>query len=1358
MDRPGSRGSVNFSYPTNTRPMSPTGSVRLTSPSPRPSSIASASSESKLVYDPNTRSFRPAAEVYAIQEEIEAAMNAPAPAPAPLKKKKKPIANTQSDQGTHLTQGTMFGRPQGTAVAALDAARTVSPAPKAPIAQPAPKYVTPLPMPASSTEGQTEAPIAAPKKKKKRAPPSSETSSEHSRNTSDTDTDSLDGYNTVLGPQLTKKPSIVREERELEEAADTPKGLTPQSALQSPEGAISRTVSPSPSPRPAAGRGHGKGQASASAALATKKLGTRSASLPPAQSSVPSPISVGKANGKPNRAPSLSPTRHAHYPNTPENPNNLMVRHEPPARSVSPRKSALKQSPSPRGPSPVDDMPGGWRNSVVSETSDASTVGTEDVPARRKKSFRVSFDDQNVTVLGQAPTPTKTDSPAVPSPQNKKGWFGNIGRGKKKEIMLSDDDDDEVMTPRPALPSFGSVREKRNQEIQQDRPLVKPAEPVEDPAGQSYDHVVGSLLAQNHAAANAANISKSREPLPPVVVSKQPGGVSSSDTEDNLSSTDDLGDESETPKVDRSEDDVETPKAEETNKNLESAGKSSKAKSNGNVPEIAFTQPTPTTEEFEGRTAWPDFVDPHMPGDFPSESESGTSNREEDKVSTTGRPSVPRIQTQSPNASSPATAGIAEPDTELNTAEPKAGEMAHAISDTIAEEEEGSDRDSVYSDAAEELSEGDGFMSLDAVVESPLATSMGSLPGRSPESPTMRHFKNQIGVAKQLSKEPAAPAPEEGWEKAQAYWKSLTKEKKLELEKAARLEAEAEADSESSEGEEPIPVPAPKPKKKKKKVVVRSPNSPTTEEPSAPPKRTSTQSQSDRMYMISPGAKAGPDGHTPTIRSSMRSAPPKPPADQGTHMRKSMRSGSMRGSMRGASPSPERAPAPQPRASILKKKGPPPAQAPMANLTHEQQVQRLVETMTANKAAAAARSSVAGKAAPVSMTGAMPALRRRGSADSDSSFKKARRSSVNGSFTMKSSMRGSAPPSRAQSPAGSTKPGRFSMRSMSPVGRNPAPGGLGARSLRDSGRGSSMGPMSRSRGEPKSSVFGFGRSKGSSKAGSAKKPAFRSSRFGDSSDEDEDYRPRPSFRSRIVDSSDDDSDAPMPMPMSMPRARTVPSLTMRASVREDTESSDLPDSDEEKKPSAAPKKANGQAPAAATSNVPTAGEKEGGALAARTLHSSGSGRGTMSPPVSLENGNRPAHQRRGSLLGILLRKRGDSASKVRKSDADSAARRDTPLERSRGELGAVKGTDSDSSPVGPGQAANWPLPPPIPADGPNIGVGRPATSDGTSVRPNGNRIERPEIGVRRTTAGSVAMDAPKTKKFKALRKMFRLDH
>ncbi|KAF5232343.1 hypothetical protein FOXYS1_15800, partial [Fusarium oxysporum] len=348
---------------------------------------------------------------------------------------------------------------------------------------------------------------------------------------------------------------------------------------------------------------------------------------PPQQSPeatpIPGPSETVRRSRVHSESPARSPARTTHFaPKT----DQLLVRHEPPPRSLSPRKSALKYS-SPRDASPSEDG------------SDASAAwsgmaGREETELSRKKSVRVSFDDGNTAVIGESIPSPDTDS-QIASPQSRMSWHSIIGRNKRDSVTL---DEDETMTPRPALPSFGSIREKKVREPEE-RPLVRPMErsasppatdslpsesnhkaPAQDLA-QSSDLAIGSVLAQEQASRNEANTSRYREPLPPVVTSVDGQGyISNSD----LSSDD----ESESGVVSKSQASAEpVSETQTTISNPGSPSESSSAKSSpsDNIPTISIIQPSPRIPDENQAESPQDFFD--VPGGFPAGPTNASSEK-----------------------------------------------------------------------------------------------------------------------------------------------------------------------------------------------------------------------------------------------------------------------------------------------------------------------------------------------------------------------------------------------------------------------------------------------------------------------------------------------------------------------------------------------------------------------------------------------------------------------------------------------------------------------------------------------------------------------------------------------------------
>lgn len=1424
--RPSSRGSsINFSYPARVRlgsppPDSPTiaeeesrsqqpppappapqpevqrrtskrastlspargGGVR----SPRPASIAS---DRELVYDPNSRRMVPRADLLAVEQNvIDASERRP--------KKQKQVA---SRAGSHLAQGTM-GRPHGSAVdngvenEAQKAAAASLRSHRAEEHHRAPQedeyeyeYEQPAMEVVPASPRQTHRKIISPEPTRQgqrtSLSPASSAPEVYAGQFQPTERRSS---NQFLG----RKPSVVREEEEEPEAEelDSHAIASQSSATESPpqQRQEIHIISSQPIAIPHA------------APAELPAAPTPPPAEPPAafrieRGAVSQPEAIRRE-----RAHSNSPARTAHFGPVQD---SLTVRHSPPPRSISPRKSALKQQSPSRGASPEDD---------TSEAS-GSAVQAQEPVLPRKKSVRVSFDDQSTVVVGEAATPEQSDSPVLLSPQNSKRvpWFSSITRSKKKEIPSLDDD--EVMQPRPALPSFGSVREKKQASKEpEERPLVRPVEAAHSPplpaspalkpsiasvteaelVGQSSDHAIGALL-QEQGPRTEANISKLREPLPPVVTSIEGGGYMSDTTSSSESESELIADtprlepemsqastlitepESQPPPLNGSAEVSEVPGQGQT---VEAKG-FAEEQTEGPLPEpvktpervvpsIAITQPSPRLPD--GKTPPRDYLD--VPGGFPdTDSELEEPPKPLDTQTVAAQPEEP---------STPVRRVTFEPVMQKDDTRAAAQTASTALATTVPiHQDDDSDSSGVYSDAYEDLSdfEGDGFQSLDAVVESPLITTppqsafakarAAQMQGESP-SPSPRPVEEKPQPLT-LAPEVLGPtqSPPDDWEVAKAYWRSLTADKRAQLEKEAIEDAGIEGDLEEVKQEDKKP-------RRKKSVEKRAAEKKVIEE--------QRHVDPERTYMIKPGTRVEADSYSSAPAKTMRKQQqaPAPATQPAARMRKSMRGAEqpqprasatvggvaaggaggaprIRKSMRTNGPEPQQRSAPAARPVSYQ----PPSSAP-------RQPQGHARTMSDQSY----QSSQASARAAVGVAKAMqPKLTRRGSDSSESSFKRARTRSGEG-FGFRRTMRGQGhEPSNSQD-SGRPSSSRFSLRSLSPTGSpfrrsstvDSPPVSMGNR-MKTSMRGTAEPQRKGSR----LSSLGF-----SSKPKATGKTR-KASRFGDSSDEDE---PRQGFRSRFDDSSDEDAVPEKLPPLAVPKNARGNIAATRTTIpasqtlhEEDEQSSDLPDSDEERKQPH--RKGSGRQISQATG----------------TVQRSGSGRGALvsSPtsPVSPGAGGRPvSHNRRSSFMSALRRKKPDGAGKISRGEMmDSAARRDTNLERSASELNAIR-TNSQrgqaSSPKlqkrtasfgTPARNSSWPLPDEEDDDEPELPAGedeekhlqRPSTSG--NLEGGGKAASRPGFLQRRTMSTQGTIDThgvggeKKKKKFGALRRMFKLD-
>ncbi|KXX80863.1 hypothetical protein MMYC01_202093 [Madurella mycetomatis] len=449
------------------------------------------------------------------------------------------------------------------------------------------------------------------------------------------------------------------------------------------------------------------------------------------------------------RTHSNSPVRQAHFGPV---QNNLTVKHSPPARSISPRKSALKHTSPPRRHVPF------WRH-------------------RRR---------------------------ANPMHANRHRWLSNVGNVKRDIASL---EDDEVMKPRPALPSFGSVRDRKPRDTSPDRderPLVRPRGEVKytspllpsPPLGLSRDHAIGTALSKEHedGSKHAANTSRFREPLPPVVTSVEGTGYDS-DSSSSSSLISSVFEPSEAPIAVTAPRPVEVAESQTlrpevvvngTAANTDTERSAQVIKEDGalrpQIPAVPVSQPPPAVMENKSLRQYPE-----VPGGFP-EDESDQSAASAAKLTPT--PMVVPPTADAPNVGQSTSAAAQAP---------QAPQAAAAESSSDSES-------SIYSDAYEDLSEieGDGFQSLDAVVDSPMQSSSraAAVPRQVSEPSMSKRHDNAPNLQTDISSATTAveispsELPQDEWERVKTYWKSLTAEKRAQLEREAREDAGMEADLE----------------------------------------------------------------------------------------------------------------------------------------------------------------------------------------------------------------------------------------------------------------------------------------------------------------------------------------------------------------------------------------------------------------------------------------------------------------------------------------------------------------------------------------------------------------------------------
>jgi serine/arginine repetitive matrix protein 2 len=1261
LEKVDSRNSINFSRPLSPRPQSPLAQSPV-SRSPVLANGDRPNTSAKM--SPVAAAIAPAAAAK-IQHDLLQTAN------QPVKKKKKKAA-PGAYEGNHLQAGTMANKP------------IVSPA-------------APRPEP----EVQQAVREAQPTKKKKaRAVVTGEDThfppAESPR--TESDSDSNVGRKREKRVQrasgiLQKQPSIVREDWEGEQQEE----VTPPQARPAVDSAPEDAPTPLQSKQP---RGAVAATGSSSqGALATPVAATQPVLSPPKPEEPLSPAEhLQVSESQTTRGSSLSPSRSTRFSDRLSSDLAAGIRHEPPPRSISPAKPALKHS------SPGPRLDGQTRGSSVtpSESSDVSTASIDGLP-KRKKSARVSFDAQP-EIVGVA----VADANSVGSPgKERKSWLG-LGKSRPQlNSIPSDGSMEELMKPRPQLPSFGSVRGQKfrdaaetnsaqtarsqpetaqeSTDIRVSSASVSSSETSSSYApystGISSDHAVGAILAQEARRANEnPTLTRSNEPLPPEVRSVE-GILSYSDEESDLS-------EGEQP----------------TTVPLTQAYHEPLVGFVGNAAtSLTAVQQPPTSVNFTQQ------VEPLHPVelDVPILAVSPPTPADESKGSD-------QYLVEVPGGFPVSAESLAKLD-ESSKSLPGRGKSARE------DDVDDSDNDSIYSDAAEDPSEmeGMGFGSIDAILESPIPAPTAR-PTASPESP-----------------QAAAPAPPfppvrtASWEETQARWSGiaqqtrqapghlLSSESQLPAsqgQSSQRLPATDSPPEQVPQPSQPGLAPSDEPPRRRKKK--KSPAA-IAAAASVPPMATAVRTPPESPLLKKNQASSYPNVDAPNLgraaaaaapfRQSLRASSP-PETEPGFRKtmrqenRKSMPAPAVTGSLRAQQPVAVSPPT-QPRAALQKK------HIPLAT------------------AAAATAPLPRAKPAP------LPAAN---DSDSESSFKKSRRSksTSGGKYTMRRSMRGASDSTWADP--------RNGVRSVSPVGRRPFSPPEHVYSMRSTMR-SSMDNTPTLRGtngtKRSSSMFGRNNSTTALPAGFGR---TNRSRILDSDDEDE--QPRPSkFRSRFADDSDDDIDVPQFAPV-----RGIPRRG------NDGDSTDLDDSSDEERPPAAskappklqiPQNATPVAPSSAEPLSPNSEKKRG--LFGR-FRSKKPKDETLSP-VS-ESPQAPAKTTidtsKPSRLGFASNAERDRMIELTRAKLEAAKEQTHPTgpQQGHGKLQRRQMPERVMS-------DSWPLPPPIPP-AEKSSRARPSTSDGPirngSTRLNQGSMRRPDV------ASDAVGRSGKKKKFPMLRKVFGL--
>ncbi|KAJ2998660.1 hypothetical protein NUW58_g244 [Xylaria curta] len=759
--RPESRSSVNFSYPTSFRPQSPPASptslsmshTKVSSPHP-PTSVTNAGrgtssnshaqSNQQLVYDPNSRRMVPKSQV---NEPMEHPTQKVADKPS---KSRKDCGLRR--EGSQLAKGTV-ARAKGTMVGENRSLREL-PKRDQPVIEAMPTTKEML----LETEFEPESVVATENANLITSPQLSVVGESKSQDSSPSKPETLSKQESDSQPSHFAFNHTAVAQGESKANVEVPKMENRPKPSQTILDALDaipmrQTLFEGRHPHPGYNLDpHGTAQDPRPRNMAPKRTELLEASSEQkAAVAENKPVTVlASESSALRRSNSNSPARQARFAPSPS--ENLAVRHVPLPRSASPIKSAMKHSsPIQRETSPSDNI------SDPSGSGAVSPDQKEEPAVLRKKSVRVSFDDQSTVIVGD-PTPAmEADSIASQSPQgHRRTWFSNIGRSKKKEVTL---DDDEIMKPRPALPSFGSIRDKKKRGLEE-RPLVRPLEPAESPAistspelrpqssstlndsdvieeptlGQSSDHVIGALLVQDQTSRNAANISRFREPLPPVVTSVEEYGYSSdsfqgSDSEEQCDTTTEAGISTMNSSVLSAQ--VAPPDPHDQNQGPAAASDIPQSKQEQTpypeatqqqeIPQISVIQPSPMPSEsatWANESSTAHYFD--VPGSFPG-GDSHLSCEDWAKATKNGV-----VESDLPSSTS-----VPEPNTALaesaqvevlprttSDTTTSVTKLNQAITDDATKDE--SD-ESIYSDAYEDIPDFDtsGFMSLDAIVEGP---------------------------------------------------------------------------------------------------------------------------------------------------------------------------------------------------------------------------------------------------------------------------------------------------------------------------------------------------------------------------------------------------------------------------------------------------------------------------------------------------------------------------------------------------------------------------------------------------------------------------------------------------------------
>ncbi|KAK0859662.1 hypothetical protein LTS02_009004, partial [Friedmanniomyces endolithicus] len=861
---------------------------------------------------------------------------------------------------------------------------------------------------------------------------------------------------------LHKQPSMVREDPEAEDEAAA------SSPVIAPLSSSSRTIQTLAGP--------------AKAYVAPSRQHNRSASLDVPRQATPGNGSERGRNG------SISPVRSAHFS---QSPVIEAIRHDPPPRSISPAKSALKHHHSPassvRTASPMATFSPAGTRAPASEFSDITSNASEDEPSKKeKKRARVSFDEQ----------PREIDAAgAVSVPKAIVTAVGGALPTRDRSPAVNEQLESEMMKPRPALPSFGSVGRR----VRAGSPPEKVTEMPPERGGMSTDRAIAGILSNAHMRErNDAEV-----PLPPEEAArKEAEGYVTDESEleesafrpetaSTLAKSPSTAQPLKARKLSVDELDLGQPKTRDFA--TESAQQpASSAGHDMDVPAINLQPPTPGDEvgkelgDPEGEAEVPprsqrSFEAFRVPGGWADESSDGKNSAAsipstQKMVSTMDRIqsilSQPVIQERTPVE--PAETPLSEASSFATARQPA------PILDVLDEE---TDDSAAFSDAAEDLSdfEGEGYGSLDAIVSSPVVSpTVLAEPTKAEvlESPTAQQTAKKQQQQRRGGKHEEQESGD--WTQATAYWSQLSKEKRLQIERQHMSDDEDERPAAATTGikkakkkiapKGPVtgpggqqqamprtlrgqPGPAPAPASTDNEVHMRRSMRGNTANDGPPP---AAAAQDDGVHMRR--SMRGSAGNTGSMPSTMRSGPQQRP--QSEHYPQQQRQGAPSRPMSSGGPAASRLgpgglplPPGANRArtdseSTLPGRGSQDSAAPRKPATNKQQPPPRMQRLSA---------STQQPPAPPAPSGAFTAKLQKqvtNDSDSESSFRKKRRRAAQSTadsaaaanrYTMKRSMRAGSideasvageqrPTSPVPGPAAKRGGGAFSIRSLSPSG------------------------------------------------------------------------------------------------------------------------------------------------------------------------------------------------------------------------------------------------------------------------------------------------------------------------------------